>query len=97
MLLMDKTCSSDSYFKLGLNYLLTPEFIKNEKIHVIDMETVNILDIKDILPEGEILIFFASNDVDYYIASSLFEFENIKIIYRKCFWNDFLSCVIAGD
>lgn len=97
MYLIDKYYSSDRYFKLGLTYLLTPEFIENEEIQLIDMDTINVLSVKDVLPKDKELIFFASNDIDYYIASSIFKARRIKIIDRKCFWNEFLSCVIAGN
>lgn len=94
---MDKPCSNDSYLKLGLSFLLTPEFIENKKIQIVDMDTVNVLDVKDIFLEYEELIFLASNDIDYYIASSFFRFAKIKIIDRKCFSNGFLSYIIAGN
>lgn len=93
MVLSDSVFSDDYYFIIGISVLLTPELI-DENYYIVDVETINLSQIKKkFLPDRKIIAFI-SNDLDYY---ALRHMKNTLFIDKRCQLSEVLSCLLVNN
>lgn len=71
--LSDAIFSDDYFFIVGICALLTPELI-DENYYIIDIETINLSEVRKHIFPGRKVIAFITNDLDYYALMHLPDF-----------------------
>ncbi|EOH6069728.1 TPA: helix-turn-helix transcriptional regulator [Klebsiella michiganensis] len=91
--LSDAIFSDDYFFIVGICALLTPELI-DESYYIIDIETINLSEVRKHIFPGRKVIAFITNDLDYY---ALMHLPDFIFIDKKCRLNEIPSCLLVKN
>lgn len=85
--LSNSVFSDDYFFIVGISTLLTSELI-DENYYIVDVETTNLLQVKEHFFADRKIIAFISNDLDYYALKHL---RSITFVDKRSRLNEILS------
>ncbi|HCR3979816.1 LuxR C-terminal-related transcriptional regulator [Citrobacter sp. CK180] len=91
--LSNSVFSDDYFFIVGISTLLTSELI-DENYYIVDVETTNLLQVKEHFFADRKIIAFISNDLDYYALKHL---RSITFVDKRSRLNEILSCLFVND